>query len=245
MSTLDAPTPLPPTDTSARSQSAHEAEKLDVRLELRAIRELIQSGDLNSICRAAERLANVADNYYKPSLNGTIQLISFANRLRQEQKRLTFDQFNANWNSIVEDLLSTITRFETEPLHSLIAQDAVDSQPSLQQQELHSVSSLRRAEQKPAFGLDPVIENELIAFIGKTANPNHDRRLISCADLIKVYPKTKFALKPVSFELNRGEILGIVGVNASGKSTLLKMLVGDVRPNSGHLTFPYFNLSFY
>jgi hypothetical protein len=128
MSIRQQPTALPPTDTlPAQPQPPHEAETLDVRLELRAIRELIQSGDLNSISRAAERLANVAENYYKPSLNGTIQLIAFANRLHQEQKRLTLDQFNANWNAVVEDLLSTISRFELESPHSLVVQEAVDS----------------------------------------------------------------------------------------------------------------------
>jgi ABC-2 type transport system ATP-binding protein len=40
-------------------------------------------------------------------------------------------------------------------------------------------------------------------------------------------------IKDVSFELNRGEILGLLGPNGSGKTTILKMLVGLIKPTSG------------
>ena len=49
-------------------------------------------------------------------------------------------------------------------------------------------------------------------------------------------PKTKFkALQNVSFTVNKGERVGIIGFNGAGKSTLLKILSGVLRPNSGSI----------
>ncbi len=42
-----------------------------------------------------------------------------------------------------------------------------------------------------------------------------------------------WALKDVSFEVKRGESLGIIGPNGAGKSTMLKLLSRIIRPNSG------------
>lgn len=43
------------------------------------------------------------------------------------------------------------------------------------------------------------------------------------------------AVKPVSFSLNEGKTLAIIGQNGSGKSTLAKMLVGMIKPDSGDI----------
>jgi len=49
----------------------------------------------------------------------------------------------------------------------------------------------------------------------------------------KQYYKPFRALDDISFEVNRGETVGVIGTNGSGKSTLLKILTGVVSPTSG------------
>jgi len=45
-----------------------------------------------------------------------------------------------------------------------------------------------------------------------------------------------WALKNVSFELKKGDRLGILGLNGAGKSTLLKVIAGVYKPTSGKVT---------
>ena len=48
-------------------------------------------------------------------------------------------------------------------------------------------------------------------------------------------PKEFWSLNDISFELKRGECLGLIGPNGAGKSTLLKVLNGLIKPDKGRV----------
>lgn len=50
----------------------------------------------------------------------------------------------------------------------------------------------------------------------------------------KLY-KEHYALHNVSFDVKRGETVGIIGTNGSGKSTILKIITGVLNPSGGHV----------
>src|SRR3990172_3423613 len=63
------------------------------------------------------------------------------------------------------------------------------------------------------------------------------RNLVGLSSRSELLRKNEFwAVDDVSFELKRGEALGLIGPNGCGKSTLLKMLNGIFWPDKGKIT---------
>lgn len=64
--------------------------------------------------------------------------------------------------------------------------------------------------------------------------------IVVCQRLTKIFrdfwrrPRVR-AVDDVSFQINRGEIFGLLGPNGSGKSTTIKMLLGLLHPTSGRI----------
>lgn len=58
--------------------------------------------------------------------------------------------------------------------------------------------------------------------------------LISVTNITKTY-QSKHAVDHLSFDIQKGEICGLVGENGAGKTTLLRMLAGLIRPTSGKM----------
>jgi ABC-2 type transport system ATP-binding protein len=65
--------------------------------------------------------------------------------------------------------------------------------------------------------------------------------LINAKQLTRYYGK-HCAVNNVSFELEKGQIIGFLGVNGAGKTTTLQMLCGNLAPNSGEIFINGFNM---
>jgi ABC-2 type transport system ATP-binding protein len=64
-------------------------------------------------------------------------------------------------------------------------------------------------------------------------------------DLRKVYKGRRpyEAVKGISFDLQEGEILGLLGVNGAGKTSTIHMLLSTLKPTSGSIV--YFGKDFF
>jgi cobalt/nickel transport system ATP-binding protein len=53
--------------------------------------------------------------------------------------------------------------------------------------------------------------------------------MIEFKDVSFAYEKDKYVLRDMSFEIGRGESVGLIGANGAGKSTIMKLLLGLVQ----------------
>jgi ABC-2 type transport system ATP-binding protein len=62
-------------------------------------------------------------------------------------------------------------------------------------------------------------------------------KLFSCTDLTKQYPNGGFTLSNITLGLESGKITGVVGENGNGKTTLLRIIAGELSHNTGDISY--------
>ena len=75
------------------------------------------------------------------------------------------------------------------------------------------------------------------ASASNNGNNEQNIQLISAENISKKYNNGSFSLKPINLAVNTGHVLGIVGENGNGKTTLLRCLAGQLGLNNGVIKY--------
>jgi lipopolysaccharide transport system ATP-binding protein len=99
---------------------------------------------------------------------------------------------------------------------------------------VQNVSKAYRIWRDPSARLKAPLWDTIAALIPKKLRPKALQERLAHQTHSRYY-KDFYALKDVSFEVKKGESIGIIGRNGSGKSTLLQLIAGTLTPTSGSI----------
>lgn len=66
-----------------------------------------------------------------------------------------------------------------------------------------------------------------------------EKSVLRAKGIEKSYGSNRFSLGPVSMEINKGQVYGLVGENGNGKTTLLRILAKEISYNKGELHYSF------
>ena len=111
---------------------------------------------------------------------------------------------------------------QVQEARSIISGVVDDYRRQIATQELTADARHARVEEKHSAALELQIPSEVV---------------LACQDLTKEFRRTGFTLKNVSFELRLGEITGVMGRNGNGKTTMFRLVIGELAPTSGRISY--------
>ncbi len=150
-------------------------------------------------------------------------------RLKKDAARLReASQRAAAWSKKAESAKKGVTSAGLKPDRGYaghkaakVMQRAKSIEARQAQAAAQKAALLKNAEAAPALKLSPL--------------PFHSRRLAALCD-VRVQYGARAICEPVSFTVQQGDRIALQGKNGSGKSSLLKLLLGEAVPHTGTLT---------
>lgn len=210
------------------------------------IRSLIQSDELS---RAVKRLLDYTKQFAgRKEINEAIVLTRELRSLQRDMRKIgDSTERNSQINMLSYRILEIVDEIEAPPEddppllepnepprlrvvpevpQSTIPSEEEESASGEEAPSEHGLTNLEQARKKFAEGRKK-----------KKTVPTPPTAALEASGLQKTY-RGSFSLSKVNLTLRPGEIAGLVGVNASGKTTLLRILAGELSADGGDLAYP-------
>ncbi len=197
--------------------------------ELRQAKEEIANDKLPEAIKILLRITN--NHYYQPGYENRVILISqtyHENRRRNLDNTISDQDFALLSSKNVSSLLEIIDEIQADIQRELErkekAEGSVAEEIIAGEEQVKSSVKIKEKDltQAPIF---PVVEQEII---------------LKAKHIEKKFRKSNFSLSIEDLELKAGALSVLVGENATGKTTLLRILAGELAQDSGDLRYPFF-----
>ena len=170
----------------------------------------LHAGDLS---RAVERLLAVADEFPAADRRDAILMSHRLATLGEAEGLITAEMRSKKREELVADLVEALAKYRSDAELATHSDDDAGFHPDSDTADATMPAALARDE-----AVDP-------------------RSAIYCHDL-EWRVRHRRILRDVSFQLRRGSIVGVLGRNGAGKTSLLRLLAQEIPPTEGLILFP-------
>jgi ABC-2 type transport system ATP-binding protein len=213
----------------------------------------------NRVEDALSTLQDLVSNLAPELKNSVLMLRRRYSQYRQDRARNVADEGEAD--SITESLLSLLSEAQRRPIvapkYAISGRGQSNNQADVSERSFALIrastevenlqstvgsdqreSAANTAEEKSSEGetLDEQLRDYWRRY--RDSRPPKETVAFSCEKITKRFRSGNFRLAELSFFLRTGQITGVVGRNASGKTTLLRIVRGELAQDSGNTAYP-------